>query len=72
MTELKRFSIAGIPFNRRPVSQPPADGTLCFADNGNPWGWTDRGPALFKDGRWTTTTGKDLRFVPSYWIVLDV
>lgn len=65
------FSIRGLRFVRRPICSPPDDGTLCFVDNGQGWGWTDRQAALFKDGKWTTQNGKDLRFAPAHWTVLD-
>lgn len=68
---LRHFSIIGIRFLRRPVSEVPPDGTLCFADNGHAYGWTDRAPAQFKDGKWSSTSGRDLRFKPNYWTVLD-
>lgn len=69
--ELRHFSIGCLRFVRRPVAEVPVDGTLCFADNGHARGWTDRAPAMFKDGKWTSPNGKDLRFAPNYWIVLD-
>ena len=68
---LRHFSIMAIPCLRGPVSEARPDGTLCFADNSDAHGCTDRSAALFKDGKWTTYGGKDLRFVPNYWTVMD-
>lgn len=67
---IRRFSVIGIPFIRRPVSEVPPDGKACIVDNGHPNGWTDRQPAVFEDGEWKGFKGK-LRFVPKYWTELD-
>ena len=71
MSPLRRFSIMGIRFLRRPVSDGPEKETLGFVDDVHEFGWTDRAVANFKDGKWTKPNGKDLPFVPQYWIVLD-
>jgi hypothetical protein len=68
---LRRFKVYGIPFIRRPVSEPPAEGTVCAVDNGHGNGWTNRSGAKFVGGEWKNARGGDLRFVPTYWITID-
>lgn len=68
---LRRFSVGPIPFLRRPVSEPPPDGTICFVDNGDDHGFTKRTYAEFKDGVWSRGNRKPLPFEPTHWIVLD-
>ncbi|MEG3154463.1 hypothetical protein [Sphingomonas sp. RB1R13] len=68
---LHEFSVMGLSFVRRPVSEPPVEGTVGVADDGHEGGWTDRQPAMFKGGEWLSMKGKALRFKPQYWIVLD-
>lgn len=64
--------VSAFNFVRRPVSTIPSEGTMGCLDNGHPTGWTDRQPAMFKDGEWKPHRGEKLRFVPQYWTVLDV
>jgi hypothetical protein len=63
---LRHFS-----FTRRPVSEPPPEGMICFADNGRENGWSDRAVAVLTDGKWTNGKGKPPRFEPTYWIELE-
>jgi hypothetical protein len=67
----RKFSILGPTFLRRPISEPPENETYCFVDSGVGGGWTDREAALFEDCAWTKPNGKQLRFVPAFWTVLD-
>lgn len=71
MAELRRFSIMGIRFIRRPVAEIPPEGTIGAVDNGDAFGWSNRAAAKFQGGEWTDARGKPLRFIPSFWIVLD-
>ncbi len=68
---LRKFTVWGVSFIRRPVSEPPSDGKLCIADNGHENGWSDRAAARFADGKWTNDKGNPLRFEPTYWIELE-
>ncbi len=65
---LRRFTVWGVHFIRRPVSEPPPEGALCIVTNGHENGWSDRAAARFADGKWTNDRGKPLRFEPTYWI----
>lgn len=74
MTEprvLQRFSVGPIKFLRRPVSETPPDGTICFVDNGDQRGFTNRTYGLFEGGVWSKGKGKALPFEPTHWIVVD-
>lgn len=64
--------LKGLVFVRRPVSDAPPEGTLCFVDDGNATGWK-RGQSvgLFKDGEWTNGKGRALRFAPTYWTKME-
>lgn len=64
--------LRGVTFLRRPVGTTPPDGTICFVDDGTATGWS-RGQAcgVFKDGEWTNGKGKPLKFVPTYWTVME-
>jgi hypothetical protein len=68
---IHKFSVLGLAFTRRPVSDPPADKTLCFVDDGVGGGWQDRDVGVFNDGEWRKPSGRKLRFTPAYWAVLD-
>lgn len=68
---VQRYSLSHLPgfsFERRPVSDAPASGTLCFVDDGDASGWTRRPcVALFDNGEWTNGNGRALPFAPTYW-----
>ena len=68
---IHKFSVLGINFVRRPISEPPEDKMLCFVDNGIGSGWTARDVGVFKGGKWLKPSGAKLRFVPAFWSVLD-
>ena len=69
---LRRFTVMGLRFVRRPVSDPPADGTLCVVDDGDEAGWMNgQRPAQFQHGEWTNGKGKALNFVPTFWTTLE-
>lgn len=70
---MRRYTIMGIRFIRRPVSDPPADGTVCFVDDGDENGWRNgQCPALFRAGEWTNgANGKPTRLKPKFWTTLD-
>lgn len=68
---LRRFSVGPLTFLRRPVSETPPDGTICFIDNGDARGYTNRTYGEFKHGSWSKGNGKALPFEPTHWIVLD-
>jgi hypothetical protein len=58
-------------FTRRPVSDPPPDGTVCFVDNGTKDGWRHgQHVAVYQDGEWSGGKGKRLRFKPTFWTTL--
>lgn len=71
-----RFSVTAgrltFHFIRRPVSDPPADRTVCFVDDGGESGWRNgQTAALYRDGEWTNDKGRPLRFAPTFWTTFD-
>ncbi len=64
-------SLAGvhaINFVRRPVSIPPDEGTVCFADEGEQFGkLTRQCVAVFKGGAWLAKNNQPLPFKPTHW-----
>ncbi len=69
---LRKFTVWGLPFTRRPVSDPPGDGTLCCVDDGDENGWKNgQRAAQYRDGKWLDTKGRSLKTAPTFWTVLD-
>ncbi|WP_125993389.1 hypothetical protein [Sphingomonas sp. S-NIH.Pt15_0812] len=75
MTEPLRFTspeLPGILFVRRPVTQPPVDGTVCLVDDGHALGWHRRPVAArYREGKWTTERGRRLPFDPLFWTLIE-
>ncbi len=70
---LRNFELLGIRFTRRPVSDPPEDGTLCCVDDGDENSWKNgQRPAQYRDGAWLNiSTGRPLNMVPTFWTTFD-
>ena len=69
---ISKFEVLGLPWVRRPASEPPTDTYPVIVDNGEGGGWTDRQAAIFRDGEWRPFKSKALRFVPMFWSTLDL
>jgi len=71
MTQMLRFTrpeFAGYLLARRPVSDPPEDGTICFVDAAAADDITHRPViAMYRDGAWTNGVGTPLPFAPTFW-----
>ncbi len=69
---LRNFKMLGIRFTRRPVSDPPVDGTLCCVDDGDENGWKNgQRAAQYRGGQWLNVNGRPLNIVPSYWMTFE-
>lgn len=71
MSNLSRFSVGPLSFVRRPLSDPPADGTPCIVDNGDERSYTQTAGAYYRDGEWKPAHGREFRFTPTHWIDLE-
>lgn len=74
MTKPLRFTssvLPGIQFIRRPVTEPPANGTVCLVDDGHALGWSRKPiPAVYKNNSWTNGRGRPLPFKPTFWTAI--
>jgi len=74
MTEedkIRRYSVHGLRFVRRPCSIPPTQETSCVVDGGTPDRADTYVPALFRDGEWTRLNRKPLKSPPKFWTELE-
>ncbi len=59
--------LPGVQFVRRPISIPPADGTLCFIDRGTANVADRYSGAWYRTEGWTDFKDRPLKSPPTYW-----